>query len=251
MALPAVASLEDRDGVTILVTGDEEIGSPSSRALIEAEAAGAAAVFVLGGLGRRRRAEDRAQGHVALPGASCTAVPRTPASSRRRASARPSNSPTRCSRPRALADPPSAPRSPRRPPSRGHDHEHRRRGSLVRRRRARTSVGRTGPRRCRDPRPGRRCSRGAASRSSGGINRAPLELSASAGLFARACRRRRPPRTTSPCAPPGRRGIRRQLHGRPRYPHPRRPRRRRRRSARRRRARPGRRSSVAPACWPA
>lgn len=35
------------DGVTMLVTGDEEIGSPSSRALIEAEAQGCHAVFVL------------------------------------------------------------------------------------------------------------------------------------------------------------------------------------------------------------
>ncbi|GAB3559928.1 M20 family metallopeptidase [Spelaeicoccus albus] len=35
------------DGVTLLVTGDEEIGSPTSRELIEAEAADADAVFVL------------------------------------------------------------------------------------------------------------------------------------------------------------------------------------------------------------
>jgi glutamate carboxypeptidase len=35
------------DGVTVLVTGDEEIGSPSSADLIRAEAAGCAAVFVL------------------------------------------------------------------------------------------------------------------------------------------------------------------------------------------------------------
>ncbi len=46
MALHAVAALPDRDGVTILVTGDEEVGSPTSRALIESEAAGALAVFV-------------------------------------------------------------------------------------------------------------------------------------------------------------------------------------------------------------
>ena len=38
MALHAVAALPDRDGVTILVTGDEEVGSPTSRALIESEA---------------------------------------------------------------------------------------------------------------------------------------------------------------------------------------------------------------------
>jgi len=35
------------DGVTVLVTGDEELGSPSSRSLIEAEAAGCAAALVL------------------------------------------------------------------------------------------------------------------------------------------------------------------------------------------------------------
>jgi glutamate carboxypeptidase len=46
MVLHAVAALPDRDGVTILVTGDEELGSPSSRALIESEAIGARAVLV-------------------------------------------------------------------------------------------------------------------------------------------------------------------------------------------------------------
>lgn len=47
MAVHAVASLPDRDGVTLLVTGDEEIGSPSSRTLIENEAIGVDAVLVL------------------------------------------------------------------------------------------------------------------------------------------------------------------------------------------------------------
>jgi glutamate carboxypeptidase len=37
----------DLDGVTVLVTGDEEIGSPTSAELIRDEAAGCAAVFVL------------------------------------------------------------------------------------------------------------------------------------------------------------------------------------------------------------
>lgn len=46
MALNAVAALPERDGVTILVTGDEEVGSPTSRALIESEAAGACATLV-------------------------------------------------------------------------------------------------------------------------------------------------------------------------------------------------------------
>ncbi|MFI2365446.1 M20 family metallopeptidase [Promicromonospora sp. NPDC019610] len=47
MALHVLASLEDRTGVTLLVTGDEELGSPSSQALIEDEARGAAAALVL------------------------------------------------------------------------------------------------------------------------------------------------------------------------------------------------------------
>jgi glutamate carboxypeptidase len=47
MALHAVAALDDPTGVTLLVTGDEELGSPSSRRLIEAEAAGCVAALVL------------------------------------------------------------------------------------------------------------------------------------------------------------------------------------------------------------
>ncbi|WP_037311599.1 M20 family metallopeptidase [Amycolatopsis orientalis] len=47
MALHAAAAVPDRDGLSILVTGDEEIGSPSSRALIEETAAGCDAAFVL------------------------------------------------------------------------------------------------------------------------------------------------------------------------------------------------------------
>jgi glutamate carboxypeptidase len=47
MALHAVAALGVPDGVTILVTGDEEVGSTSSRALIEAEATGCRAALVL------------------------------------------------------------------------------------------------------------------------------------------------------------------------------------------------------------
>ena len=45
----ALAVLGVPDGVTLLVTGDEEVGSPSSRGLIEAEAAGCLAAFVLEG----------------------------------------------------------------------------------------------------------------------------------------------------------------------------------------------------------
>ncbi|MCK2215358.1 M20 family metallopeptidase [Actinomadura sp. ATCC 31491] len=47
MAVHAVADLPARDGVTLLVTGDEEIGSPSSRALIEEEARRSRAALVL------------------------------------------------------------------------------------------------------------------------------------------------------------------------------------------------------------
>lgn len=47
MALHAVAASEDREGVTVLVTGDEELGSPSSRPLIEETALGADAALVL------------------------------------------------------------------------------------------------------------------------------------------------------------------------------------------------------------
>lgn len=47
MAMHAVAAMADRDGVTLIVTGDEELGSPSSRGLIEESARGARAAFVL------------------------------------------------------------------------------------------------------------------------------------------------------------------------------------------------------------
>ncbi|MFB6724366.1 M20 family metallopeptidase [Kribbella sp. NPDC056345] len=47
MAFHAIAALPDPSGITLLVTGDEELGSPSSRALIEAEAAGCVAALVL------------------------------------------------------------------------------------------------------------------------------------------------------------------------------------------------------------
>lgn len=47
MAFHAIAALPSSAGVTLLVTGDEELGSPSSRALIEQEAAGCSAALVL------------------------------------------------------------------------------------------------------------------------------------------------------------------------------------------------------------
>ena len=49
MALHAVAGLADPAGVTLLVTGDEEVGSPTSRELIEREARACSAVLVLEG----------------------------------------------------------------------------------------------------------------------------------------------------------------------------------------------------------
>ncbi|MFY1668609.1 M20 family metallopeptidase [Plantactinospora sp. WMMB334] len=47
MALRAIAALPDRDGITLLVTGDEELGSPSSRELVESEARAVGAALVL------------------------------------------------------------------------------------------------------------------------------------------------------------------------------------------------------------
>jgi glutamate carboxypeptidase len=49
MAFHAAAAFGDTSGVSILVTGDEELGSPTSRTLIEAEAAGCRAALVLEG----------------------------------------------------------------------------------------------------------------------------------------------------------------------------------------------------------
>ncbi|MFD0665181.1 M20/M25/M40 family metallo-hydrolase [Thermocatellispora tengchongensis] len=46
-AFHALAALPSLDGVCVLVTGDEELGSPTSRALIEESARGLAAAFVL------------------------------------------------------------------------------------------------------------------------------------------------------------------------------------------------------------
>lgn len=46
MMLHAIAALDDREGVTLLVTGDEETGSRRSRALIEETARGASAALV-------------------------------------------------------------------------------------------------------------------------------------------------------------------------------------------------------------
>lgn len=47
LAFHALAALDDPAGVTLLVTGDEEIGSPTSRALIESAAGGCRAALIL------------------------------------------------------------------------------------------------------------------------------------------------------------------------------------------------------------
>lgn len=47
IAMDAIGLIEDPDHVAVLITGDEEIGSPSSRALVEAAARGSVAVLVL------------------------------------------------------------------------------------------------------------------------------------------------------------------------------------------------------------
>ncbi len=94
MALHALATLAERDGrdaldgVTLLVTGDEEIGSASSRALIEDEARGCRA-RARARSGGRRRVEAGAQGPRALRGRDRRPAPPTPASSRSRASTPP------------------------------------------------------------------------------------------------------------------------------------------------------------------
>ncbi|GAA2857529.1 M20 family metallopeptidase [Microbacterium arabinogalactanolyticum] len=70
MALHAVAALPDRDGVTVLVTGDEEPGSPTSRTLIEQEARGCEAALILeaagtgGALKIARKGVSRYEVHV-------------------------------------------------------------------------------------------------------------------------------------------------------------------------------------------
>ncbi|WP_422771284.1 M20 family metallopeptidase [Plantactinospora sp. WMMC1484] len=65
MAFQTISALPDRDGITLLVTGDEELGSPSSRELVESEARAAGAALVLeaaadgGGLKTERKGVSR------------------------------------------------------------------------------------------------------------------------------------------------------------------------------------------------
>lgn len=53
MALYAIAALGDTSGVSLLVTSDEEVGSPSSRRLIEEESRGRCAAFILEAAGEQ------------------------------------------------------------------------------------------------------------------------------------------------------------------------------------------------------
>ena len=62
MALHAAADVAEDVAVTILVTGDEELGSPSSRALIEETAVQAVAVLVLGASGYGGALKTRRKG---------------------------------------------------------------------------------------------------------------------------------------------------------------------------------------------
>ena len=71
MAFYALAELGDDPTVTLLVTGDEEIGSTTSRELIETEAAELRRRAGPGAECRRRRPEGTAQGHFVVP-AECT-----------------------------------------------------------------------------------------------------------------------------------------------------------------------------------
>jgi glutamate carboxypeptidase len=68
LAFHAVAALENREGVSILVTGDEELSSPTSRALIETEAQGCLAALVLeaGADSGALKTERKGRGHYKL-----------------------------------------------------------------------------------------------------------------------------------------------------------------------------------------
>jgi glutamate carboxypeptidase len=94
LAMHAAARLKDPSGVTILVTADEEIGSPSSRALIEAEATGPVAALVLEASADGGALKTERKG-VSLYGWTCRAGPRTPAWSPSAASTPPSSWHTR------------------------------------------------------------------------------------------------------------------------------------------------------------
>ena len=94
-AIHGLAALDDLDGVEMLITADEEVGSIASRALIEERAhrlrGGARARTE-----RRRRALKTGRKGTGTFEVTSTAGPPTPASNRRRASTRWSRPPSKC-----------------------------------------------------------------------------------------------------------------------------------------------------------
>src|SRR3954447_7590088 len=82
----------DADGVAVLLSTDEEIGSPASRPLIEEVASGARAALLAGPAPVRPSSPSRAPAEPSRrsarasgsTGSTCTAGPRTPASTPRR-----------------------------------------------------------------------------------------------------------------------------------------------------------------------
>ena len=245
MAFHALAGLDERDGVTLLVTGDEEIGSPTSRAprsRTRRGCAGAALVLEASADGGALKTERK--GVSLYDVRDRAAAPRTPASSRSAASTRPSSWPTRLlavagarrRRPRHHGDahgvaapaPPPTPCPPKaRSPSTsasGPSAEQERVDAALRALRA--VVPGAALEIARRPQPA-----AAGGRGVGGA----VRPRASPGRSGSVCRR------STAAAVGG--ALRRQLHRRRRHADPRRPRRRRRRRPRRRRARAGRRAS--------
>ena len=97
LGVHAMAALDDRSGVELLVTGDEEVGSGASRALIRSGRPLRGGARPRAG-GRRRRGEGRAQGHRQVRGGR--ARPRSP----RRPGAREGRQRPRRSRPPGARD---------------------------------------------------------------------------------------------------------------------------------------------------
>ena len=213
MAFHAVRTIREASGVSILITGDEELGSPSSRALIEAEAAGCQAAFVLeasaagGALKTERKGVSALR--TACPRPCC---PRRPGARARRECRPRTRAPGPCGEPR------------RRLVRRHHGHtddavrrydvEHRAGRGRLQRGRARTTEAEQA-RVDRELRALRPVLEGAHLDLTGGPNRPPLPAAASAGLYARAhalaagsaCRRRRPPRSVAGLTATSLRGL--------------------------------------------
>ena len=249
LALHAAAALSGGDGlggpggpaVTILITGDEELGSPSSRALVEAEAATCVAALVLeasaegGALKTERKGVSLYQVRVSGRAAHAGLEPE-----------RGVNATVELAHQvlavQALADAAlgttvtptmlAGGTTSNTVPATGEfsvDVRVRHRGEQDR-----VDVAMRALRPVLD---------GAGVAVTGGPNRPPLPASASAALFARAEHAGRPARVAAADGGRGRRGIRRQLHRRRRHADAGRARCGRRRRARRRRARAHRRAA--------